>query len=411
MKAFYCFSVLIFALLVPRTGLYAQEETSDYIFTNDGVKILGAISRDFDFNRAKTVRFTDPNGKESVLGPEDIRGFGLSNGRVFETRKVPGEDDDRLGFFQLILRGKISLLSYNSRFFLDNSKDFMELASEYSRREVSGRVITSRSKSYLGVLSYMMAGSPCVVHLQKNIETVSYTESGFIKILMLYHDCEGTPFELLVEQIPVFRISMVGAVGASAFMNNAVEIGDGRKDVFDKSWEPVLQFGVKVDQIRRMPRFAVDISAAYSRWSTVVNSEIKTTNSILTGAEEFVRNTVSMPLFLDYIFLRSPANEYYFGAGTSIKINSIKRSFSITDYESIGSPSEVVIQQSELVSIPPAKAVPAVKIGGHFRFKEKIGFVTELQLEYLRGGYDVQLGMNKTTYNQAALSLMLGVRL
>src|SRR5690606_41092794 len=122
--------------------------------------------------------------KQLVLGPQDISGYGLSNGRVFVSRTLPKGDDPV--FLQLLLRGKISLYSYNSRYFVENGKDYAELLSKYDNRRVEGRIVTTFKRPYIGVLSYMMSG-PCAPELQQKLARVSNSEGGFDKILMLYH--------------------------------------------------------------------------------------------------------------------------------------------------------------------------------------------------------------------------------
>ena len=383
----------------------AQEGASDYILRHDGSKVYGVVARSFDFNQTDKISFTDRDQNQLGLGPQDIAGFGLSNGRLFVSRSLP--DGEKLAFLQLILRGKISLYSYNSRYFVDNGKDYAELLSKYGQRKVEGRMVTTFKRPYIGILSYMMSG-PCAPELQQKLARVSSGERGFVNILMLYHNCEGIPFELLIEEIPIFRLSFQGAVGASYL--HASSPGAMRKDVFEGSAIPGLRIGLKLDQIRRMPRISTDLSVAYSRWSTVVNSEHLAENYSLTGTEDFVRSTIIVPLYVNYIFLRSLSNEYYIGAGASFAFHQLKNGFGISDFKRIGSPSEILLKEHRLMETSSSQAAPSVKLGAHFRFKEKLGFFTELQFEHYGDAYSVYLDHHQAEYDQSVLSFLLGVR-
>lgn len=383
----------------------AQEGPSDFILRHDGSKVYGAVARSFDFNQTDQINFTDQDQKQLVFGPEDIAGFGLSNGRLFVSRTLP--DGDELVFLQLVLRGKISLYSYNSRYFVDNGKDYAELLSKYGQRKVEGRMVTTFKRPYIGVLSYMMSG-PCAPELQQKLARVSSGERGFVDILMLYHNCEGIPFELLIEEIPIFRMSFHGAVGLSYLHASSPSLG--RRDVFDGSTIPGLRIGLKLDQIRRMPRISTDLSVAYSRWNTVVNSEHLAENYSLTGTEDFVRSTITVPLYVNYIFLRSLSNEYYVGAGASFAFHQLDNGFGITDFKRIGSPSEILLQEHRLMETSSSQVAPSVKLGAHFRFQEKLGFFTELQFEHYGDAYSVHLDHHQANYNQSVLIFLLGVR-
>ncbi len=112
----------------------AQNLSTDYIITLDGTKSFGTISRSFDFNQANSIDFVDFYGKTHRFFPKDLKSFGLSNGRTFENRILPESDDGKLVFIQVILRGRVNLLSYNNRFFIENEKEILELTNTATPR-------------------------------------------------------------------------------------------------------------------------------------------------------------------------------------------------------------------------------------------------------------------------------------
>ncbi|NHE57895.1 hypothetical protein [Cyclobacterium plantarum] len=410
MKMAKFFTIGIFCWVFIYSSVNGQDAPSDYILTRDGVKLNGKIPRSFDFNSAGSIKFIDQEGREFQYSPNDLKGFGLSNGRTFESRFLPGKEESELFFLQIILRGKVSLFSYNSRFFIESEKDYLELTESSNQREVRGNLIMTRRKRITGILNYMLYG-PCGLQLQERIAKTNHTEGGYIDIIMKYHHCENLPYELLVEEIPVLRVSWLGMAGGSLFQTYPVSLSDRTQHVFDTNFAPFLGLGIKLDQWRRTPRIAFDLAVGYSWVKNKMNAELNTQNYIYTATEEFTVNTITTPVFLDYLVLRSPRHEYYMGAGVVIRFNQFKSVGSIIDFKTKFEPVVVELSEEPIYIQSPVQFSPAFKLGTHFNFKEKWGIVSELQMEYANNGYGLTLAKNQFNYNQIISTFMVGFRL
>lgn len=132
------FSIFYFVAL----SLHAQTnfQKGYYIATTQDT-IRGYIDYRSERRNYRLCVFKESLNSEAVrLYPQDIMGFGIENQdfyvkRSFISRK--GEEID--GFFKVIIRGKLSLLRYQSRYFAENeNKDLFEISQ---RKEVSGRKI------------------------------------------------------------------------------------------------------------------------------------------------------------------------------------------------------------------------------------------------------------------------------
>ncbi|SEJ62802.1 hypothetical protein SAMN05192553_106171 [Cyclobacterium xiamenense] len=390
--------------------VHGQEAPTDYIITNDGATRTGTIARSFDFNNARTITFLDPEGKEFRFGPEDLKGFVLANGRTFESRSLPGKGEKELYFLQVILRGKVSLFSYNSRFFVESEKDYLELSKTSAPKTIQGNVIMTRHKQITGILNYMLYG-PCGLQLRERIARTVHSESGFIDIIMMYHDCENLPYELLVEEIPVLRLSWVGMAGASLFQTYPVPMSDRTGHVFATNVAPFVGVGIKLDQWRRAPRFAFDLGIGFSWVKNTLNAQLNRQNYFYTATEEFSTTTVSVPVFIDYLVFRSSKHEYYLGAGANLRINSFQSASSMVDFKTKSEPVVVELYEEPIYIHSPVQFSPAFKAGTHLLYKEKWGIVSEFQLEYTHKGYGLSLGSNQFQYNQFVSTFILGFRL
>lgn len=410
MKTFTCATLGICCWLVVVFVAVGQEGPSDYIETLAGETVRDTIVRSFDINQTSSITFEDGRGSSQILYPKDIKGFGLSNGRKFESRIVPGQEEKGPVFFQVILRGKVSLLSYRGVFFVENENEFLELSNSMVTSQVRGNTVMSRRKKYAGVLSYVLFG-PCGVELQQRIARTSYSESGFIKLIMLYHQCEQLPYELYVEHVPVFRASVVGTVGMSWMQSLPEGPSDGLLHRFDTKHQPYLTLGLKLDQWRRMPRFAVDLGIGYSGGTNTVNLELDRRNHLYTATQEYSHRSILVPVFFDYMLFRSGISEYYVGAGAVVRTHQTTNTFSMIDYRTTFEPIKTELYETPVYNQALIQFSPSMKLGAHLLYRERWGIVTELQVEYGTNGYTLTLDNRQAAYKQLIGSFMVGFRL
>ncbi|WP_158857482.1 hypothetical protein [Lunatibacter salilacus] len=410
MKTIGLFAIGIYCLLFINFFSVGQNLSTDYIITLDGTKTFGTISRSFDFNQANSITFVDFYGKSQNLFPKDLIAFGLSNGRTFESRALPDSDDGKLVFIQVILRGRVNLLSFNSRFFVENEKEILELTNNPTPREVGGNVVMTRRRKYIGILNYMLFG-PCGMEMQSKIAKTSFTEGGFIDIILAYHHCGQYPYELLVEEIPILRASLIGGAGVSIFQTYPTTSPDKVRHITDSNLAPFISLGLKLDQWRRMPRIAVDLGVGFSQVDNAVHVELDTHNHMYTATQEFSTSTIMTPVFFDYILFRSLDSEFYVGAGMNFRFNATNTTMNIIDVRTKNEPVIVELFERPVYSNSKIQFSPALKLGTHLRYKRKWGIISEVHVEYTDNGYALTLGSGQVTYNHLIASFMLGFRL
>ena len=193
---------------------FSQDVSQDYIINQQNQKVYGTIKKSFDFNKTNFIPFITNDGIKTRYYPDDIKGFGLSNGRKFKSRHVPEKEVDGLVFFQIILEGNVSLLSYKNRFFIENEDQFLELDIVDEAKDKDGNLVRAKDREYMGRLSYMLYG-PCGDVLQDKIATTSLSEQELISTFKIYYECEQIPHELHVKNLPFVRASLIAGAGIS----------------------------------------------------------------------------------------------------------------------------------------------------------------------------------------------------
>jgi len=387
-----------------------QEVNQDFIINQQNVIISGKIIRSFDFNQASSINFIDKDGKKTSYFPEDIKGFGLSNGRIFESKNLP-EEEGELVFFQVIINGEVSLLSYKNRFFIENEAYFLELHHVDEAKDSEGNLVKARDREYMGRLSYILHG-PCGNELQQKIATTNLSEQELISTFRVYYECEQKTYDLHVENLPFVRASLVPGVGVSFIQSYVTKDSfDEIPHVFDTNYRPFVTLGLKLDHWRRLPRFVFDTGIGFTSGNEVINLELFKPDQKYSATEEFSRSGFIVPIFINYLMLKSRNNEFYLGAGTVIRSNTLKSQFSIVDYTITYEPIIVRLYEEKVLTYSSSRFSPAVKLGIHFLSERRFGIVSEIQLEHISKEYTLDLSSRQSYYNSFVASFMVGFRL
>lgn len=399
------FLIFFFSLFILTIGL-SKAQGNDYIINNSGERIYGEILRDFDFNDSETIKFSLGTKEKKSYSPNDIEGFGLENGRYFLSMELP-EVNGKV-FAQIIFSGKLSLISYKTRYFIDAGNQIIELKHSYKTiDEFGNQVRKTNRKPYLGILNFVMSGN-CGTQLQSSLVLTGYNEQDFIAIFQKYHLCEDLPYEIHVEKIPFLKISPVVGLGLniSNQLNSFADIG--RYDVFENNLFPMVQAGIKLYGFRKAPRFSFDASIGFTSQNNTVNSEIIEPGVNLTGTETYQLSSVFLPVFFNHSLFSNGNFETYVGIGGALRINKFESDFAMIDYHTENGEVTLLIE-SPIFRVKNKIFSPAAKIGTHFRSKSRIGIISELQVDYLNDAYSIDM-FQKAIYNEIMFSFLIGVR-
>ncbi|MDO6437788.1 hypothetical protein Q4534_10235 [Cyclobacterium sp. 1_MG-2023] len=390
---------------------FSQEGNQDYIVNQEGHKIYGTIKKSFDFNQTKSIPFVSTKGEKTRYYPNEIKGFGLSNGRKFKSRPMPKKEEEGMVFFQIILQGKVSLLSYRNRYFIENEVHFLELYVVSESKDADGNLVRAKDREYMGRLSYILY-EPCGNELQEKISKTNLSEKELISTFEAYYACEETPYQLNVENLPFVKASLVPGAGVQYSQSYLTKDSfDEIPHVFNTNYSPFISLGVKLDHWRRLPRFAFDSGIGFTKGDNVINMELFKPNQRYSATEEFSSSTIIIPIFINYLTFRTRNNEFYIGAGAVIRSNTLKSKFSIVDHKITYEPVTVRIYEESVLTYSSSKFSPAVKLGINFLFNRKYGIISEFQLEHVSKEYTIDLSSRQSYFNSLVASYMIGFRL
>lgn len=240
------------------------------------------------------------NSKPIRLNPEDIIGFTVDNKDFYEKQNFKNRKGEALyGFFRIIIRGKLSLLRYHSRYFAKNLEG--EVFEISKRTELSDGKI--REDYYgLGMLKVLM--KDCNGISSDFLEKEYKSTSNFIRIFRIYNSCVNSAL-LEPSKVTIKPHLDLGVIVSPTITK--LSLGSSLKDAsFDK--ELSLGFGVfaslflpKVDENIRLV-----LEANYSKYSQYAYFSSGNTNNDL-----FVDySSVKIPVFIRYSF-----NRFFFDAG------------------------------------------------------------------------------------------------
>ncbi|MEM6631898.1 MAG: outer membrane beta-barrel protein [Bacteroidota bacterium] len=163
----------------------------DYIITHNQDTIFGDIKANaYDYN---AVRFfpRDAND-EKTFKAEDIKGFWADGIPYFSMYKM-SEENGPILFWQLLVKGYVTLWRSPEGFILERDGDFIELFKEDQVRE---GVYYWEDKKYQGILKFNLAD--CENLTNEVFDNLDYTPKALTNLIAQYNECRMPEEEQIV---------------------------------------------------------------------------------------------------------------------------------------------------------------------------------------------------------------------
>ncbi|MEI9921184.1 MAG: hypothetical protein WDO14_20660 [Bacteroidota bacterium] len=127
-----------------------------------------------------------PGNNATVLRPADIESFGIGKEMVFEKYTFKDKNGNELtGFFKVLVRGKLTLLTSGKRYFvLTDKKELHEISQQVE--EASGAMKENRAG--FGALKVLMKDCP---KTDEGYLTREYSDTHLKDIFVVYNECVG----------------------------------------------------------------------------------------------------------------------------------------------------------------------------------------------------------------------------
>lgn len=186
-----------------------------YIVKKSGDTITGFIGyREGDRNYKVCDYKKTPDQKATEFQPSEILLYGIDDDAQYISHEILLNDKKEKVFFEVLVRGKISLYKHSHRFFVKKDNDeFHELVSEKIEVSVDGKNYVKKSKRYVGTLSYLMMDCN---DIKKDIEKVLIRERELTELVEKYNDCTNQTSVSFKSSRPWFEFHFGATLGFNA---------------------------------------------------------------------------------------------------------------------------------------------------------------------------------------------------
>ncbi|WP_144604106.1 hypothetical protein [Algoriphagus algorifonticola] len=383
------------------------EGNQEFIILNTLEKKVGKIVRNFDSNKYEEIVFENSDGLRSSFDANQIKGFQLSNGRVFESVLIPGSSKRQ--FLQRLFSGQLmSLYSLGDRYYVFNGLEIYELRSVYDETKDISIKNSSRYVPYLSLFSALMAGD-CFGQVAPILQKTKLTENDLIILLEKFHKCENAEYIIHVAKIPIFKVAsqVKFGINRSGLRSNQKE--EGRKDRLTFSSGYQASYSLQFEDFRNLPRFNFQISFQAERSVQELGSDLDHPIGFFKGQEEFQLETLSIPLSFNYEVYKKPNQLVYMGMGIGFAFSKLTSEFGMIEVDWTNQ-DYLSIFEKGFLKVQENTVFPFTQIGFKKKISQKLLILTELQLRYLPNYYYSTINQFESTYHRLDTSLNIGIQ-
>lgn len=346
---------LIFQIHTKGQQLYE----SGYIITVETDTIHGLVKNSVDQDLANEIHFIQESATApTIYKPEDIRGFGFDNGRVFDHKKASLEDDSVFIFAKQVVHGKVDMWLWRQKgdpsYFIGNNAN----GKTTQLRKEEKKKITKNGKTYYletqrlhGALKYVLDQNPEQFSKKNNIK---YSEKHLSNLIYSYNIQYQSTY-------PVSRYEEKVAYQYDVYLGLPwIGSNDNSSSFF------ALTAGINRRKLK------IEKSTKASFMQSLIYSGYFTKNFQYNGSARFgstfsqIQIIRILPLGIHYDLIDNRVSPYiYAGLGTSI---FILKEHEIVEYEDTGG-RNVIGFPPYILSIVPGVGVKA-RVGSSYIFGE-----------------------------------------
>lgn len=281
--------VFIFCILFSSTvSLQAQTNfLKGYYVTLESDTIHGFIDYRSEKRNSSLCLFkTDLNLKEVKLYPKDIAGFAVQSVDFFESHSFKTRKGENLiGFFRVIINGKLSLLRYESRYLA--KKETGEVF-EITKRKITEDGHSKTDYHGLGMLKVLM--KDCAEISSSYLEEQYKSSPDFESIFKNYNRCIGS------------KITESKKIKINPHLDAGIQIAPALSS---------LSLSSSLENAKLKNNFSFSGGVFASLFIPKINENIRFVIEAIYGKYNsytyFTSDLTSNDLFIDYSFLRIPA--------------------------------------------------------------------------------------------------------
>jgi hypothetical protein len=227
----FCLSVVPFLSSKAQTNFL-----KGYYINSAHDTVRGFIEYRMEERNDRICVFKSEVGSKAVaLGPEQVLGYSIDDKVFYEKHSFTGKrGGNAYGFFRVLIRGRLSLLRINNRYF---AKDSLNKLFEISKRQknIDGKI--GEDYSGMGILTVLMRD--CSHMTSSYLGRAYHTSPDYVNIFKEYYSCTKAPVYVApaISMHPEFDFGVQASTAisrltlhsrlANATFNDAVNVGIG----------------------------------------------------------------------------------------------------------------------------------------------------------------------------------------
>jgi hypothetical protein len=285
-----------------------------FVIMHAGDTLVGLINYREGTRSYDNIIFKESEKEISkIYKPNDISGFGFSDGRVFKSKNFNRSANDSIKLFlEVVVKGVVSLYTSEGNFFIQKG-DSTIYELTISRKEIlrDGEKVIVVTKKYLEILSLLLSDSEEVKSL---IPNTLLDKNPLIRIVERYNSGINSPSVRYESRKPVVKFSAGLSAGLIMSHLNVNKGGDSNISKMNSAYENSNSFTIGLSLYVSFPRTSEKISFQGEMYYS--KSEYNNPYTVKVGLTQ-----LTIPIGLRYTF---PVRKFspYLNLGILYTINT-----------------------------------------------------------------------------------------
>jgi hypothetical protein len=271
MRNLYKLMALFCGALLSQPALAQSDFRPGYIVNLAGDTLSGYVNYKESRTNNKFCLFKiagEDNAQQ--FGVDAIRAYGFKSDKAYAAKHInTNETESAKAFLEVLVKGRLSLYLYQSRFFVEKEPDqLLELTNKAEEVYINDTRVIRRSNEHIATLNTLMID--CYGQLDK-IETVSLSQRSLVTLLKDYNDCVAPGESNILKDSKKWLVAKVGIAGAAN--TETLSFSSSRNDLalydqarFDRIHYPSAGLLLNVVAPRLKERLSLQVEAFYAAY-------------------------------------------------------------------------------------------------------------------------------------------------
>ena len=319
---------LLFLLALLPNFVFGQADfRKGFIVTINQDTIHGLVKYTESIRPFEVCQFRSSDSQEvSSFDASQLTAYGFIDDKSFESKQITENDVRRTVFFQVLVKGFVSLYKYKRTYWVEKqNQELKPLIDEVTEAFIDGKRVFRHSNSHIVTLKTMLFDCPSLrVKLGKEIDLDART---LTELIVAYNSCLSYPSHIFGEKKPWVKLHLSIAIGiaysAISFNTKPDQSFYYLNGDFDTPLMPVAGFSTDILSPRINERLALHIETLLGRSHFYRYVKQVQGSSIQRNYTTLKYSYVKIPIGVRYTFAEKNFTPFVtVGVSTSFNINS-----------------------------------------------------------------------------------------